>query len=297
MAQYAQQGKRKLGSFPITNVVFSTMLALLVVGLFGLLLLHTARLTSIIQENVTIQVYLHKDIPENESIRISQLLSKQDFVLKKDGHARLTFLSKEEAAQAFTQETGEDFLQVLNENPLRDAYILSIDPHYQSKEQLQAIKRDIENIGGVFEVDYTENLVASINKNIARAGLVLGVFAIILLLVVIVLINNTIKLATYSQRFLIRSMNLVGATAGFIRRPFLARAILIGLLAGTMADLFLLTLLHYANLQIGPLARLQDPSRIFMLLGFIPLLGVLISLIGTYQAINKYLRIPLDDLY
>ena len=297
MAQYAHKGKGKLGSFPITNVVFSTMLALFVVGLFGLMLLHTARLTGIIQENVTIQVYLNKNISENEGIRISQLLSKQDFVLKKEGKAQLVFLTKEEAAQAFTKETGASFLQVLDENPLRDAYIVSIDPKYQDSTHLQAIKRDIEAISGVFEVDYMENLVASINKNIAQVGLVLGVFAIILLLVVIVLINNTIKLATYSQRFLIRSMNLVGATAAFIRRPFLARAILIGLLAGTIANVLLLSLLHYANLHIESLSKLQEPVRIFMLLGFIPVLGVLISFMGTYQAINKYLRISLDDLY
>ena len=297
MAQYARQGKSKLGSFPITNVVFSTMLALLVVGLFALLLLHTAKLTSIIQENVTIQVYLHKNISANESIRISQLLSKQDFVLKRNGYAQLVFTAKEEAAQAFTQETGENFLQVLNENPLRDVYIVSVDPSYQSSAQLRAIKRDIEAMRGVFEVNYIENLVASISKNIARAGLVLGILAIILLLGVIVLINNTIRLAIYSQRFLIRSMTLIGATAAFIRRPFLARAVLIGLLAGTIADVFLLSLLHYANLQIEALTKLQEPSRIFMLLGFIPVLGGFVSFMGTYRAVNKYLRVSLDELY
>lgn len=297
MAQYAYRGTSKLGSFPITNVVFSTMMALFVVGLFGLLLLHAARLTSIIQENVTVQVYLNKNISENASIRVSQLLSKKDFVLKKEGKAQLVFLTKEEAAQAFTKETGERFLQVLSENPLRDAYIVNIDPRYQDSTQLQAIKRDIEAISGVFEVEYMENLLVSINKNIVRIGLLLGIFAIILLLVAIVLINNTIKLATYSQRFLIRSMNLVGATAAFIRRPFLARAILIGLLAGTIANVLLLSLLHYANLQIEPLSKLQEPTRIFTLLGFIPVLGVFISFMSTYQAINKYLRISLDDLY
>mgnify|MGYP005842131645 CR=1 FL=1 len=297
MAQYMHKSKSKLGSFPTANVIFSTMLALFVVGLFGLLLLHTARLTKIIQENVTIQVYLHKHIAENELIRISQLLSKQDFVLKKQGNAQFNYVSKEEAAQKFTQETGEKFLQVLDENPLRDAYILHVDPKYQDPKNLQAIKQRIEAMHGVFEVVYMENLVTSINKNITRMSIILGIFACILLLVVVVLINNTIKLATYSQRFLIRSMDLVGATAGFIRRPFLARAILIGLLAGTMANVFLLGLLHYANLRLEPLAQLQQPSKVFMLLGFIPILGSLITFIGTYQATNKYLRISLDDLY
>ncbi len=297
MAQDIPKSKSKLGSFPTNNVLFTTMLALFVVGLFGLLLLHAARLTHIIQENVTIQVYLNKHISENEIIRINQVLSKQDFVLKKEDEPQLRFLSKEEAAQAFIKETGENFLQVLDENPLRDAYIIQLDPRYQDPESLQTIKHDIDAINGVFEVYYMENLVASINKNITRIGIILGVFAVILVLIVVVLIHNTIKLATYSQRFLIRSMNLVGATASFIRRPFLARAILIGLLAGTMANLLLLILLHYANLQFESLAKLQQPTKVFLLLGFIPLLGSLITFLGTYQATNKYLRISLDDLY
>ncbi|MCU0318386.1 MAG: permease-like cell division protein FtsX, partial [Amoebophilaceae bacterium] len=165
MAHYQRKGKSELGSYPVVSVAFSTILALLVVGLFGFLVLHAAKLTDIIKENVKIQVYLHKNISEQESIRISQLLSKKDFVFKKDGHAQLKFLAKEDAAQEFIKATGEDFLQVLDENPLRDAYVVSIAPSHQSKQQLQAIKRELEAIGGVFEVDYVESLVASINHN------------------------------------------------------------------------------------------------------------------------------------
>jgi len=279
------------------NVVFSTTLALLVVGLFGLLMLHAARLTDIIRENVKIQVYLHKNISESESIRISQLLSKKDFVLKKNGHAQIEFLSKEEAAQEFTKATGESFLQVLDENPLRDVYVVNVAPSYQGRQQLQAIKREVEAIIGVFEVDYVAGFVASVNRNIARLGTVLAAFSVILLVVVSVLINNTIRLAVYSQRFLVRSMHLVGATAAFIRRPFLGRAVLIGLIAGTIANIFLVLLSYAANRQIEALVKLQEPIRIFMLLGLILLLGVFISFMGTYRAINKYLNMSLDDLY
>lgn len=297
MTHYEHRGRSKLGSYPIINVAFSTMLALFVVGLFGLLLLHAARLTRIIKENVKVQVYLHKNIAESEIIRISQRLSQQDFVLKKHGYAQLTFISKEEAAQTFMQETGENFLQVLGENPLRDTYVVGIAPNYQDEAQLQAIKTELEAMSGVFEVDYAENFAASINRNIARLGTVLAAFATILLIVVSVLINSTIKLAVYSQRFLIRSMNLVGATAAFIRRPFLARAVLIGLIAGAVASILLLLLLYYANRQVEVLVKLQEPVRIFMLLGLLLILGVLISFVGTYRAINKYLNMSLDDLY
>ena len=297
MPPYAHKSPQDLGSFPITNVVFNIMLALLAMGLFGLLLLHTAKLTNIIRENMTIQAYLHKDISEHTSIHISQLLGGKDFVLKKNGHPQIAFVSKEDAAEAFIQKTGENFLHVLNENPLLDAYIINIDPKYQGQKNLQAIKCELEAINGIFEVEYLENLTAIINKNIAHAGIVLSIFTIILLLVVSVLINNTIKLAIYSQRFLIRSMHLVGATAQFIRKPFLARAILIGLLAGIIADFSLVSLFHYANLHLPSLTQLQEPSRIFMLLAIMPVLGICISFMGTYQAVNKYLYISLDELY
>jgi len=297
MIYYRRQRPSKLGTYPIANVVLSTMLALLVVGLFGLLLVHAVKLTSLVKENVKIHVYLHKNISENESMRIRHCLSKQPFVYKHNGYAQVKFLAKEDAAQAFVRATGEQFLHVLEDNPLRDVYIVSIAPSYQGGPQLQAIKVQLEAMPGVFEVDYVEDFVTSINSHIARLGTLLALFDGILLAVVSVLIHNTIRLAVYSQRFLIRSMELVGATAAFIRRPFLARSILIGLIAGTIADLLLLLLLHTANQHIEVLVRLQEPVRIFLLLGFLLVLGVFISFVGTYRAINRYLNKSLDHLY
>ena len=297
MAQYKAQRQSRLGSYPIANVIFSTMLALFVVGLFGLLLLHAAKLTILVKENVKVQVYLHKNTAERDNIRIGQRLGKKDYVLKKNGHAQVKFISKEEAARVFTKETGEDFLEVLDNNPLRDVYIVNIAPNHQEHAQLQAIKQEVEAINGVFEVDYVEGFVSAVNRNITRLATLLAAFAAILLAVVSILIHNTIKLAVYSQRFLIRSMHLVGATAAFIRKPFLARAMLIGLIAGTIANTLLLLLLYAANQQIAVLIKLQEPTHIFLLLGVIYTLGLLISTMGTYRAVSKYLNMSLDDLY
>lgn len=297
MTHYNRKAKSTLGSYPMSNVVLSTMLALLVVGCFGLVILHIAGITKTIQENVKMQVYLHKTISEHDHIRIHQLLSKKAFVLKKNGHAQLRFIAKEDAAQAFIQETGEDFLQVLDDNPLRDVYVVSIAPKHQDMQQLQAIKCELETMRGIFEVDYAAGIVASINRNIVKVGIVLAIFALISPVVVSVLINNTIKLAVYSQRFLVRSMHLVGATAAFIRKPFLTRAVFIGCIAGTLANLLLILLLHTVNKQIEALARLQEPHQIFILLGLLFVLGILISFISTYRAINKYLNMSLDNLY
>ena len=297
LAKHQRKRPSQLGSYPVANVVLSAMLALLVVGLFGLLMIHAARLTDTIRENVKINIYLHKNIPESKSIWISQLLSKKKFVLKKNGHAQLSFLSKEDAAQALIKATGENFLQILDENPLRDVYVANIALGYQNKQQLQEIKREIEAIHGVFEADYVAGFITSINRNVTRLGTVLAVFSVILLAVVSVLINNTIKLAVYSQRFLVRSMHLVGATAYFIRKPFLARSIFIGLIAGTIANIVLILLLYAANRQVEALVQLQEPSLIFILLGLVLALGVLISFLSTHRAINKYLNMSLDDLY
>lgn len=293
----ADPATSKLGSFPIFNVIFSTMLALLVIGLFGLLLIHANKLAKTVQENVTVQIFLNKNVNEDDLIRIDQFLSQQPYIVQQEGMPQFSFISKQEAAETFIKETGENFVEILQENPLRDSYIFHVDPHFQDKKNLQAIKEEISAIQGVFEVSYLENLVAAINRNVRHISIVLIFFTVILLVVVIILINNTIKLAIYSQRFLIRSMNLVGATASFIRNPFLVRAIVIGLLAGTMADLLLISLLYYANMQIDSLPTLQQPIKIFMLLAFIPFLGACITWAGAYQAVNKYLYLSLENLH
>jgi len=297
MQSYTKKAQNQLGSFPVFNVVSSTTLALFVMGAFILLLIHTTKLTKIVREKFTLQVYLNKLVTENDLIRMNQIISQKTFILKKSNIPQFTFISKQEAAKNFIQETGENFLEILQENPLRDSYLIHIDPQYQDNEKLKTIKQELEAIDGVFEVVYLENLITAINKNVKKISLILIAFTFVFLLVVIILINNTIKLALYSQRFLIRSMNLVGATANFIKKPFIIRAIMIGLLAGILSDLILLSLLHYANLHIETLPSLQQPHKIFILLVCMPLLGIFLTTIGTYKAIDKYLYISLEHLH
>ena len=152
-------------------------------------------------------------------------------------------------------------------------------------------------MGGVFEVEYVENLVASINQNVTKIGLVLLGFAAILILIVIILINNTIKLALFSQRFLIRSMQLVGATSGFIRRPFLTRAAAYGVIAGLLAVGSLWLMIVQAYSRVEDLSLLNDPQKLFVLYGVIVSLGILLAVVSTYRAISRYLSMSLDDLY
>ncbi|MDA0194309.1 MAG: permease-like cell division protein FtsX [Bacteroidetes bacterium] len=289
--------KKKLGNYPFLSVIFSISISLFVIGLFGLLLIYGNGLTNLIRENIEIQVFLNKQITENERIKISKTLSSKEYVLLKEDKPQITLVTKEDAAAEFIQETGEEFIEFIGENPLRDALIIRIKPEYHTTERMAEIKKEIESERGVYEVAYVENLVESINSNLAKVGGLLAGFAALLVVIVIILINNTIKLALFSQRFLIRSMQLVGATAYFIKKPFLLRAINYGFLSGVIASMLLFALMRYTSNRIEDLALLQDSQQLLFLMGLLLLLGVLIGFASTYRAINKYLKMSLDDLY
>lgn len=289
--------KKKLGSYPFISVVFSTTLALFVMGLFGLLLLLTNSLTHIIQENVEVQVFLNKDLSKSETTKIIKILSTKDFVVRKDGDALLEYITEDEAAKQFIQETGEDFVQFLGDNPLRDVITIKVSPNYHDPKNLAEIKKDIEYIRGVYEVSYIESLVSSINTNVRKVGAILIGFALILLIVVVILINNTIKLALFSQRFLIRSMQLVGATTRFIRGPFLRNAALFGLMAGCLATGMVWSVIQIAEREIGGIAGLLDLEQLAILAGALLLMGLLVGYVSTFSAMRKYMKMSLDELY
>ena len=289
--------KKKLGSYPTLLVVFSITLALVVIGLFGLLLVHAQKLSEVVRENLEVQVYLDRDLPETELLRLQQDLGQQPFVAERNGKPQIRFVSKEEGARQLLQSTGEDFRQFLGDNPLRDAYVLKIKPEFTDTVHLRQLNRSISTQRGVFEVQYPQDLFASINNNLTRVSLVLLGFAAVLVLVVVILINNTIKLALFSQRFLIRSMQLVGATRLFIQQPFLRRATWQGLASGVLAALLLVALLQYAYLEVEPLRLLRDDLRLGLLLLGVVVLGVVIGFFSSARAVHKYLQMSLDDLY
>jgi len=289
--------KKKLGSYPFVSVVFSITLALFVIGLFGLLVILTDKLTQNIQENVEMQVFLNKDLSNNEVTKISKTLSSKDYVYVKNEIPQVTTITKQEAAKQFIEETGEDFVSFLGDNPLRDVVVLKIKPEFHLPENLAEIKKEISTIRGVYEVSYIENLVNSINENLAKISIVLIGFSLILFLVVAILINNTIKLALFSQRFLIRSMQLVGATSSFIQKPFLIRASLYGFISGVFAIAILGGLLYLANAKIEGLSELQSNDNLLILIGIILVLGTVVGFISTFAAIKKYLKLSLDELY
>lgn len=289
--------KRKLGSYPFVSVVFSITLALLVLGLFGWMLLHSTKLGRNIQENIEIQVYLNKNLSQSDIDKIQTTIASKPFTLTKENVPQISFESKEDAAKEFMASTGEDFKDFLGDNPLRDMVAVKIASGYQTTEKLTQIKVALEKMRGVFEVEFQKSLVESINSNLLKIGLVLIGIAVFALLVVVILINNTIKLALFSQRFLIRSMQLVGATGWFIQRPFLYRSALYGFVAGIIACLVLHGFTLYMNSIIQGLADLQDAISFGILYISVPILGAVIGYVSSMIAVRKYLKLSLDELY
>jgi cell division transport system permease protein len=289
--------KKKLGSYPFVSTVFSITLALLVTGIFGTLLIYSKEIEQKVRQNFTIQVYLKTNVNEAQRLQVAKNLSAQNFLPKDKKETNIRFKSKEQAAEEFIKDTGEDFRQFLGENPLRDMFEVVIDPEFQNKESLAKIRTTVEQINGVFQVDYPESTIASVNENMATIGLVLMGAAVLLLIAVVVLINNTLRLALFSQRFLIRSMQLVGAKSWFIQRPFLFRAAVHGLAAGLLAGGLITVLIYAATERIEALQLIQNRSRMTILLGSLILMGIFVAVLSTYRAVNKYLKLSLDELY
>ena len=289
--------RKKLGSYPSVGVVISITLALFVTGLFGLLIIYSQELERVVRENIKLQVYLKSNLTETQRTQVEKKLEQLPYINKTISEDPVVFISKEEAAKKFIAETGEDFNQFLGENPLHDAFVLTIDPSYHSKESVDKIKVEIEKMNGVFEVFYVEGLIESINKNVTRLGVILAVIIGLLLITVVLLINSTLRLALFSQRFLVRSMQLVGARKWFIQRPFLLRAFLYGILSGVLASTGIWLMVNYANKNIEDLALIQNKDRMITLSICLIIVGMIVAVTSSYFAIRKYLRMSLDELY
>ncbi len=297
MSSTPKYRKKTLGSYPYFTVVFGITISLYVIGLFYLLLSNAHKLSQLVKENYTIHVYLQKDISPESKDSLQTVLSAKNYILHKNGVAQITFISKENAAKKFIEETGEDFFELLGENPLRDAFEVRIAEGFAEKKQLGQIKAQLQAIPSIFEIDFKQSMIEDINKNIQLIFVVLISFTVVLVFSVILLINNTIKLAMFSQRFLIRSMQLVGATAMFIQKPFIGRSVVHGLLGGVVASVLLAITLQYAHSYLPELVLLYDPANTFALFGILLVCGAVICMLSTIFAIRKYLRMQLEDLY
>lgn len=281
--------KKKLGGYPAIGVVVSITLALLVIGMIGILVSYSKQIEYYVRDNVAFKIYLKSSLSETQRKQVEQNLASKDFVAKTE--KPITFVSRDEAAKELVH------LDVLGENPFKDMYEVKIDPAYHDSVSLNKIKVELEKVSGVLDAEYEQDFLNDINENFAKISIVLLVATTILLLAVIFLINNTLRIALFSQRFLIRSMQLVGAKRFFIQRPFLIRAIVYGLLAGIIASSILTGLTQYAYTKMEMLSVLYNQEHFIIILGSLLALGAFIAVVSTYLSINKYLKMSLDELY
>jgi cell division transport system permease protein len=289
---------KKLGSTPNVMVVVSLTIALFLIGLCGLLTLNARKLAELVKQNVEVQVYLKNDLTTAHLDSIYKVLIVKPFVLYKENSPQVNFISKEVAAKQFIEESGEDYRKLLGENnPLHNLYTVKIKQEYFTDANLKQIKSELEQIDGIHEIAYVENFVDEVNKNISKIYLILSVFVLLLLFIIIILVNNTIKLALYSQRFLIRSMQLVGATNAFIRKPFVIKGALQGLISGFVACTLLIVLQQIAVQKIEGLVLLQEMDKMLILIVGILVIGTLMGVLSTFQSVERYLRLSLDELY
>lgn len=289
--------KKKIGSYPNTMIIISLTAALFLIGFCGLLVVQSKKLVSIIRQNIEVRVFVDKTTSEAGRDSILTSIKEKPYVQRTADSAAIDFVSKEAAAAEFMEGTKEDFTAFLGENPLRDSYRVRVQEDYFEESKLQAIKADLEKMDNVYEVVYQENLADAINKNITKLYIILASFAVVMLIIIVLLINNTIKLAIYSQRFLIRSMQLVGATNGFIQRPFLMRGATQGIISALVAAFFLMLLQQAAVRNVEGLVVLQEYDKLVLVIGLMLVLGIMIGIVSTTQSLHRYLKMSLDDLY
>lgn len=266
-------------------------LVLFLLGTLGWLVINGRGLSRVFKEDIEVQVIVHDNTRPENLAALKGIFDKQPFTRK------AKIVTKEEAAKEFMHNGGEDYTELLDFNPLYSFISLNLYSDYVNKDSLEKIRQFAMQSNIVKEVTYPDIVVSKMNSNFRKIGIVLGVISLVLFLVVIVLIDNTVRLAMFSNRFLIKTMQMVGATRWFISRPFDKRAILNGLISGAISVAGLWLVISFAENQFQELKALHEPVLLAVLMTGMLLVGVLISLLSTHRSVRKYLKMQVDDLY
>jgi len=281
---------RRLRASYITSII-SIMLVLYMLGLLGLIILHGRKLSDYVRENISVTVILKEDVTEDVVLNFRQRLEQTGFVKAS------RYITRDEAATELTKDLGEDFIQFLGYNPLPPSIDLQLKSEYANTDSIAKIERRLMGNRFVKEVVYQKSMIDEVNGNINKITLVILGFSLILLLIAVILINNTIRLSVYARRFIIRSMQLVGATESFIRRPFIYRSMLHGAYAGILSIALLIGTLWLAQQRIPELVKLQDIQQFSVFYCVILIIGVILSGVSTFFAVRRFLRMKSDSLY
>jgi len=282
--------KKKLQASYLTTIV-SISLVLFMLGLLGILVLNSKKLSDHVRENIGFSIIMNQGVKEARIMELKKNLDAADFVKYTE------YITPEEAAEELQKDLGEDFIDFLGYNPLLPSIDLRLNAQYANIDSLKVIETALLENSDIKEVYYQESLIEMINDNIKRMGFFILVFSGLLLIMATALISNTIRLSVYSKRFLIRTMQLVGATKSFIRTPFVLTGILHGLISALIASVALVGILYILMQEVPELVSIKDFNSLAILFAFVVLAGVLITWLSNLSAVNKYLKAKPEDLY
>lgn len=271
--------------------VVSITLVLLMLGLLGLVMLYANALSGYVKENVGFTIHMKDEAKDVDILQFQKFLDASDFVKSTD------YITADEAAEQLQEALGEDFVGFMGYNPLKRSIDVKIKSEFANEDGLVEIESDLLKNPLIYEIDYPVDFIRFINRNVRKAGFFILGFVVLMSLIAISLINNNIRLAVYSKRFIINSMKLVGATQGFIRRPFVYEGVLRGIIGAMVANVLLAGFIYIANQNVPELFGLGDVDIVFTLFGAVLLLGLIISFLSTTFAVRKYLRLNADELY
>ena len=269
----------------------STTLVLLLLGMVVFFVLSANNLSNYVRENIGFTVLVSDDMKEPEALKFQQQLNEKAYVKES------AYISKEQALKEQTEAMGTDPAEFLGYNPFTASIEIKLNAEYANSDSVAWIEKEILANKRVMEVSYPQDLLDSVNRNLQRVSLFLMGLAALLTLISFALINNTIRLAVYSKRFLIHTMKLVGASWGFIRRPFLVRNMWVGVLAALMADALLMGMAYMLVKYEPQLVEIITPATLLVVMGAVFVFGVVITCMCAYISINKYLRIKASALY
>jgi cell division transport system permease protein len=278
--------KRRISYLP---TFLSISMVLFLAGLIGLLIMNANKMKETIKEDIALSIYFKDSVPEADILKMQKQFEEKPNVIG------AKYISKEEGAKLWPM--GAEGIKLLGFNPIPN----TLDIHFKSEfvvfDSLNTLKTSIENMPGVRDVQFDQDVVDNLDKYVRVTGIVLVSLAVLMCLISIALINSAIRLNMYSRRFLIKSMQLVGATKNFIRRPFILTGIVTGLCSAILAALLLTGSIYYFQNKFGFLIIYNTYLQTAILLGGLLIIGVLISGLSSYFAINKYLKLKLDDLF
>ncbi|MGV6830655.1 MAG: cell division protein FtsX [bacterium] len=283
------QKRRLISSY--FSVVLSISLVLFLLGILGILVLNAKTISDNFKEQVVLTIYLNEDAKQVEIDQLQTSLVMSEYVKTSQ------YVSKEDAANAMKAEYGEDFLDDIGYNPLQNSIDVNLKADYVSEQRLDSISEVTAAKKFVGEVRYDKDLVSLMNSNVKRISLWVLVISAVFTLIAVLLINSSIRLAVYAKRFTIKTMQMVGATKKFIRRPFIWRNIKLGLLGGVVALAGMAAVFYYVNETFPELNLLSNKIMIGGLFAGVLALGVFISWLSTYFATQRFLNLNTDQLY